>query len=138
MIKKNLIVNGILDEKVVRSCVRKIGKIEDGTSVTAIEGIGTLKEPHPLQDAWMIHGGVQCGFSTPGFIVFSLVFLTRLDLTAVGWIQLQIGIRDRLQATEAGWHCSSYCQKRQVGHGLTIRYPKVVELKRIYPHVSSQ
>ena len=85
MIKKNLIVNGILDEKVVRSCVRKIGKIEDGTSVTAIEGIGTLKEPHPLQDAWMIHGGVQCGFSTPGFIVFSLVFLTRLDLTAVGW-----------------------------------------------------
>lgn len=61
----------ILDEKVVRSCVRKIGKVEDGASVTTIEGIGTPEEPHPLQDAWMIHGGAQCGFCTPGFIVSS-------------------------------------------------------------------
>lgn len=67
----------ILDEKVVRSCVRKIGKIEDGASVTTIEGIGTPEEPHPLQDAWMIHGGAQCGFCTPGFIVSSKVLLDK-------------------------------------------------------------
>ncbi len=59
----------LMDGKVVRSCLMKIGRIADGTAITTIEGIGTQNNLHPLQMAWMAHGGAQCGFCTPGFIV---------------------------------------------------------------------
>ena len=59
----------ILDGKVVRSCTRKISRIEEYSSVMTIEGIGTALHPHPLQYAWVNLGAVQCGFCVPGFIV---------------------------------------------------------------------
>ena len=59
----------IMDGKVVRSCATKMKRVDDGASVTTIEGIGTPANPHPLQLAWMLHGGAQCGFCSPGFIV---------------------------------------------------------------------
>ena len=67
--------NVILDGKLVRSCVTKMSKIPEGASVETIEGVGTPKHPHPLQVAWMVHGGSQCGFCTPGFIVSSKALL---------------------------------------------------------------
>ena len=57
----NVIVNG----KVTRSCLTKLGKIKDGAEITTIEGIGTLSDLHPLQVAWMTHGCAQCGFCSP-------------------------------------------------------------------------
>ncbi len=59
----------ILDGKVVRSCATKMKNVEDGANITTIEGIGTPDNLHPLQVAWMVHGGAQCGFCSPGFIV---------------------------------------------------------------------
>ena len=59
----------ILDGKVVRSCTRKIRQVADYSHVITIEGIGTAEHLHPLQLAWIVHGGVQCGFCTPGFIM---------------------------------------------------------------------
>ncbi|MFZ5812897.1 MAG: molybdopterin-dependent aldehyde oxidoreductase [Thermodesulfobacteriota bacterium] len=59
----------ILDGKVVRSCITKMKRVPDGASVTTIEGVGTPDAPHALQMAWMVHGGAQCGFCSPGFIV---------------------------------------------------------------------
>ena len=59
----------ILDGKVVRSCITKMKRVEDGARVTTIEGIGTPDNLHALQMAWTVHGGTQCGFCTPGFIV---------------------------------------------------------------------
>ena len=56
----------ILDGKVVRSCITKMKRVEDGAQVTTIEGIGTPDNLHPLQLAWIVHGGAQCGFCTPG------------------------------------------------------------------------
>ena len=67
----NVIVNG----KVTRSCLTKLGKIKDGAEITTIEGIGTLSDLHPLQVAWMAHGCAQCGFCSPGFIMTSKVLL---------------------------------------------------------------
>jgi aldehyde oxidoreductase len=40
-----------------------------GKEITTIEGIGTLKNPHPLQLAFAKTGAIQCGFCTPGMIV---------------------------------------------------------------------
>jgi aldehyde oxidoreductase len=63
--------SAIMDGKVVRSCVTKMKKVEDGAHITTIEGIGTPNNLHPIQVAWMVHGGAQCGFCSPGFIVSS-------------------------------------------------------------------
>ena len=67
--------NVILDNKLVRSCVTKMSKVPEGASVTTIEGIGTPGSLHPIQLAWIIHGGAQCGFCTPGFIVSAKALL---------------------------------------------------------------
>lgn len=61
--------NVILDGKLVRTCTLKMKRVEDGAAVTTLEGIGTPEHMHPLQLSWMFHGGAQCGFCTPGFIV---------------------------------------------------------------------
>jgi aldehyde oxidoreductase len=59
----------LIDGKVIRSCATKMHRLTDGAKVTTIEGIGTPDNLHPLQLAWMAHGGAQCGFCSPGFIV---------------------------------------------------------------------
>lgn len=65
----------ILDGKVVRSCSRKLNRVPEHASITTIEGIGTPQNLHPLQQAWITYGGVQCGFCTPGFIVSAYALL---------------------------------------------------------------
>ena len=59
----------MLNGKLVRSCTKKIGKIEEYSEVLTIEGIGAPRYLHPIQVAFMHAGAVQCGFCTPGFIV---------------------------------------------------------------------
>jgi aldehyde oxidoreductase len=59
----------ILNGKVVRSCITKLRRVADGATVTTIEGVGTPDNLHALQMAWTVHGGAQCGFCSPGFIV---------------------------------------------------------------------
>lgn len=59
----------IMNGKVVRSCALKMRRVPDGAQITTIEGIGTPDNLHPIQMAWIAHGGAQCGFCTPGFIV---------------------------------------------------------------------
>ena len=63
----NVIMNG----KLVRSCVTKMKRVPDGAEIHTIEGLGQPGNLHPLQLAWMVHGGAQCGFCSPGFIVSS-------------------------------------------------------------------
>lgn len=59
----------LVDGKVTRSCATKMRRLADGAKVITIEGIGTSEHLHPLQVAWMAHGGAQCGYCSPGFIV---------------------------------------------------------------------
>ncbi len=65
----------IMDGKVVRSCSLKMKRVAEGAEITTIEGIGTADSLHPVQLAWMVHGGAQCGFCSPGFIVSSKALL---------------------------------------------------------------
>ncbi len=83
--------NVILNGKLVRSCATRMKRVEDEAEVTTVEGIGTPDNLHPIQAAWMVHGGAQCGFCTPGFIVSCKALLdaipspTREDIRA--WFQ---------------------------------------------------
>ena len=56
-----VLVNGTL----VNSCLVPAAHV-DGTRVTTIEGLGGR---HPLQRAFVDHGGAQCGICTPGMII---------------------------------------------------------------------
>ncbi len=67
--------NVILNGKLVRSCVTAMKKVPDGSKVITIEGLGDAAHLHPLQLAWMVHGGAQCGFCSPGFIVSAKALL---------------------------------------------------------------
>ena len=59
----------LLNGEVVRACTRKMKNVPEFSEIITIEGIGTPQNLHPLQQAWITYGGVQCGFCTPGFIV---------------------------------------------------------------------
>lgn len=58
----------VLDGAVVTSCLVMAADCE-GSDVTTVEGIGSDRELHAVQQALLDHGAVQCGFCTPGFVV---------------------------------------------------------------------
>ena len=58
----------LMDDEVILACRVPVAKAQ-GKEITTIEGIGTLKNPHPLQLAFAKTGAIQCGFCTPGMIV---------------------------------------------------------------------
>jgi carbon-monoxide dehydrogenase small subunit len=47
----------------------------DGKTVETIEGLSDGKELHPIQQAYLDEGAVQCGFCTPGFIMTTKALL---------------------------------------------------------------
>lgn len=67
----------ILNGEVIRSCTKKMKNVPEFSEITTIEGIGTPQHLHPLQQAWITYGGVQCGFCTPGFIVSAYSLLIK-------------------------------------------------------------
>lgn len=64
----------IANGKAVRSCLTKAKDLDDA-QITTIEGLGTVDEPHPLQEAFVHTGAIQCGFCTPGMIMASKALL---------------------------------------------------------------
>ena len=66
--------NVILDGALVNSCLVLAVEIQ-GHSVTTIEGIATPEGLHPLQQKFIEHAALQCGYCTPGFIVASKALL---------------------------------------------------------------
>ena len=66
--------NVILDGALVNSCLVLAVEI-NGRHLTTIEGIATARGLHPLQEKFIAHAALQCGFCTPGFIVASKALL---------------------------------------------------------------
>ena len=58
----------LVDWSAVRSCQLPLKDVA-GKSVTTIEGLANGDELHPLQKAFVEHGGFQCGYCTPGMIL---------------------------------------------------------------------
>lgn len=58
------------------SCLVMAGQVE-GREVVTVEGIAEGDELHPVQEAFVEAGAVQCGFCTPGFIVATHDLLER-------------------------------------------------------------
>ena len=60
----------------VRSCLKKVADLE-GASVITVEGLGTPEKPHPIQEAFVLSGAIQCGFCTPGLVMETKALLDR-------------------------------------------------------------
>jgi aerobic-type carbon monoxide dehydrogenase small subunit (CoxS/CutS family) len=64
----------LLDGKPVNAC-SYLAVQADGRQVTTVEGLATGSELAPLQRAFLAHGGVQCGFCTPGMLISATALL---------------------------------------------------------------
>ncbi len=60
----------ILNGKPVLGCLVPAVAAHGG-ELTTIEGLGSVRSPHPLQEAFVEAGAVQCGFCIPGMILSS-------------------------------------------------------------------
>ncbi|MCF7790464.1 MAG: (2Fe-2S)-binding protein [Victivallales bacterium] len=58
----------ILNGKTVYSCIT-YAFLAEGSEIWTIEGMGTRKNPHPIQKALVKEGAVQCGYCIPGMVL---------------------------------------------------------------------
>ncbi|RYG32937.1 MAG: (2Fe-2S)-binding protein [Burkholderiales bacterium] len=66
----------VLDGEMVCACLVLAGETQ-GRSVRTIEGVAEGSQLHPIQQKFLEHAALQCGFCTPGFIVASKALLDR-------------------------------------------------------------
>jgi carbon-monoxide dehydrogenase small subunit len=66
-----------LDGVAVCACLVAAGQAQ-GRSVVTVEGLAGGEELHPVQEAFVEAGAVQCGFCTPGLLVAAHDLLTRV------------------------------------------------------------
>lgn len=64
----------IVDGKAIKSCCMLIGQAE-GTSVITIEGLEGENGLHPIQQAFIDHFAIQCGYCTPAMILSAKALL---------------------------------------------------------------
>jgi carbon-monoxide dehydrogenase small subunit len=71
----------LLDGEPMRSCLMFAVQAH-GRSLRTIEGLQRGEQLHPMQEAFMRHHGLQCGFCTPGFLMLAVgVLEKRPDLS---------------------------------------------------------
>jgi aerobic carbon-monoxide dehydrogenase small subunit len=66
----------LLDGELVCACL-VLAAQADGHDVVTVEGLGAGDELHPVQQAFVDAGAVQCGFCTPGLVVATAALLKR-------------------------------------------------------------
>ena len=66
----------LLDGEPVNSC-RMFAATVRGRRITTVSGIGTIRNPHPIQTALAEEAAVQCGFCTPGIVLAAYALLSK-------------------------------------------------------------
>ena len=64
----------LIDGQAINSCL-VLAAEADGKEITTIEGLADGDKLHPIQQAFVDHGGLQCGFCTPGMILSAKALL---------------------------------------------------------------
>ena len=78
-----------LDGQAVLACLVPAAQVH-GASVTTIEGLATGHGLHPLQQAFIDAGAVQCGFCIPGMVMAGAKLLD--DVASPSTEQMQVGL----------------------------------------------
>lgn len=66
----------VIDGQAVRSCITFVGSCA-GKKITTVEGLERDGKLHPLQQAFLDAGAMQCGYCTPGMIMGSVALLEK-------------------------------------------------------------
>ena len=66
----------LVDGEPVRSCLM-FALQADGKAIRTVEGLADGDNLHPMQQAFMDHHALQCGFCTPGFLMLAVGVLER-------------------------------------------------------------
>ena len=66
----------LMDKKAVNACL-VLAFQADGKEILTIEGLGTEDNLHPIQEAFLRQGAVQCGYCTPGMILAAKAILDK-------------------------------------------------------------
>ena len=66
----------IIDGQIVNSCLVPLAQV-NGSEITTIEGVAGNGELHAVQQAFIDHGGAQCGICTPGMVLAAVDLLKR-------------------------------------------------------------
>jgi carbon-monoxide dehydrogenase small subunit len=64
----------LMDGKPVASCL-VLAIDAQGKEILTIEGLSEGEKLHPIQEAFLKHGAIQCGFCTPGMVMSAKAFL---------------------------------------------------------------
>jgi aerobic-type carbon monoxide dehydrogenase small subunit (CoxS/CutS family) len=80
----------LLDGDPVNSC-SYLALQAQGRQVTTVEGLASSGQLSPLQRAFLEHGGVQCGFCTPGMLVSATALLRRNTRPSEDEVRVALG-----------------------------------------------
>jgi len=90
-----VIVNG----RRINSCLT-LAVMQQGASVTTIEGLGTPQALHPMQAAFVRHDGYQCGYCTPGQICSAVAVLDEIKVGVPSHVSADLNAAPQLSAAE--------------------------------------
>ncbi len=66
----------VVDGRIVNSCLVPVAQV-NGSEITTIEGVANDEQLHAVQQAFIEHGGAQCGICTPGMVLAAVDLLQR-------------------------------------------------------------
>ena len=66
----------VINGQIVNSCLVPVAQV-DGAEITTIEGVAVKDQLHAVQQAFIDHGGAQCGICTPGMVLAAVDLLKR-------------------------------------------------------------
>jgi len=82
----SVIVNG----KLLNACMTLVGDVQ-GASITTVEGLAQGGKLDPVQESYLRHDGLQCGYCTPGFIIATRVLLNDIPKPTLDQIKKALG-----------------------------------------------
>jgi xanthine dehydrogenase YagT iron-sulfur-binding subunit len=89
----------IVDGRRMTSCLT-LAVMQQGHDITTIEGLGTPKNMHPMQAAFVKHDGYQCGFCTPGQICSAVAMLEEVKAGVPSHVTADLNARPEVTNAE--------------------------------------
>lgn len=89
----------IIDGRRVTSCLT-LAVMQEGHDITTIEGLGSPRNLHPMQAAFIKHDGYQCGFCTPGQICSAVAMLEELKAGIPSYVSADLSTHPPMNNAE--------------------------------------